>query len=26
LRGEEGGDGKQFFQDDLFADVVVSIW
>jgi hypothetical protein len=26
LRGEEDDDGKQFFQDDLFAHVVVSIW
>jgi hypothetical protein len=25
LRGEEGGDGKQFFRDDLFAPMVVSI-
>jgi hypothetical protein len=25
LRGEEGGEGKQFFQDDLFAHVVVNI-
>jgi hypothetical protein len=25
LRGEEGGDGKQFFRDDLFESVVVSI-
>jgi len=24
LKGKEDGDGKQFFQDDLFAHVVVS--